>query len=72
MEPLETIKIPGLVNFRLCTLSDKQLAEKVSKRLIEMYETGNVPIRNIPARPNEDFDLLVGELIYRLLDENYK
>lgn len=68
MESLETIEIPGLVNFRLCTLSDKQLAKKVSEKLIEMYETGKIPNRNVPARPNEDFDLLVGELIYRFLN----
>lgn len=68
LESLESLKIPGLVNFRLCTLSDKELAKKVSEKLFDMYEKGTVPSRNIPARPDEDFDLLVGELIYRFLN----
>lgn len=28
MEPLNAIKIPTLVNFRLCTLSDEELVKK--------------------------------------------
>lgn len=60
------MKIPGICNFRLCTLSDKDLAEKVASGLNRMYESPfKVPSRSIPARPNADFDLLVGELIVR-------
>jgi len=59
------MKIPGLVNFRLCELSNEQLMEAVSEALNKMYETGKIPSRHIPARPDEDFDLLVGELLVR-------
>jgi len=61
----EEIKIPGLVNFRLCTLSDNLLLNEISTHLISMYKTGKLPPRHIPARPDEDFDLLVGELMVR-------
>lgn len=30
-----------------------------------MYQTGKLPTRHIPARPDEDYDLLVGELLQR-------
>lgn len=62
------MQLPGIVNFRLCTLSDQDLAEAVAAGLNKMYkEPVTVPSRQIPARPNEDFDLLVGELIVRFL-----
>lgn len=41
---------------------------KVDFMVDSMYEgpnAGKVPDRHIPARPNDDFDLLVGELIMR-------
>lgn len=57
--------LPGLVQFRLCTLDDKELMLKVATTLANMYSTGDIPSRNIPARPNADFDLLIGELIFR-------
>jgi len=47
------------------TLSDKELIEKVDKLTDEMFTTQKVPARHIPARPNDDYDLLVGELIKR-------
>lgn len=59
------MKIPGLVNFRLCKLSDLELSKKVSDGLNEMYSTGKLPPRHIPAQPDNDFDLLVGELLVR-------
>jgi len=31
----------------------------------EMYKTGKIHYGQIPARPNEDYDLLVGELVKR-------
>jgi len=58
--------LPGLVQFRKCTLTDQELAEKVAEGLAKMYTPPvSVPDRPIPADPNEDFDLLVGELVYR-------
>lgn len=59
----------GVVQFRKCTLTDEQLAEKVDNLTDEIYETGKIPNRNIPARPDEDYDLLVGELIVRFLEK---
>jgi len=61
----------AIVNFRLCTLTDKELIEKVDKLTDSMYNRDNltrndgVPMRHIPARPDEDYDLLVGELLVR-------
>ena len=55
----------GLVSFRLCKLSNEELIEKVDKTLDEMYQTNKIPLRHIPARPDSDFDLLVGEMIMR-------
>lgn len=56
----------GICQFRKCTLSDDELLKKVDKLTDEMYQIGKIPTRNIPARPNDDYDLLVGELILRL------
>lgn len=58
----------GIVNFRLCTLTDQELVEAVDKATDEMYKTLDVPTRHIPARPNSDFDLLVGELVQRFIE----
>ena len=54
-----------IVRFRLCTLTDEELLDKVDKLTDEMFTTQKVPSRHIPARPNEDLDLLIGELIFR-------
>lgn len=59
------MELPGLIQFRLCTLSDTELYEKVARGLNEMYKTGNLPSRHIPAQPNDDFDLILSELIVR-------
>lgn len=60
------MKLPGIIQFRKCTLTDEQLAVQVAEGLQKMYTPPvTVPTRNIPARPNEDFDLLVGELVFR-------
>ena len=53
------------VSFNLCMLSDSELIEKVDKLTDEMFTTQKVPARHIPARPNDDYDLLVKELIRR-------
>lgn len=56
----------AIVSFRKCTLSDAELIEKIDKLTDKMYQNGKIPDRQIPARPDEDYDLLVGELIYRV------
>ena len=55
----------GIVSFRLCKLSDEELLEKVDKMTDEMFQKREVPERHIPAKPDSDYDLLVGELIVR-------
>lgn len=63
-----SIQLPGLVQFRKCTLSDKELAKAVADGLNKMYQNGQIPSRCIPARPDEDFDLLVAELVIRFIE----
>lgn len=64
------MKLPGLIQFRKCTLTDEDLAKLVADGLCKMYEEPvSVPTRHIPARPDEDFDLLVGELVVRFLEK---
>ncbi len=55
----------GIVQFRLCNLTNEQLAQKVDECVDRIYQTGEIPVRHIPARPDDDFDLLIGELIMR-------
>lgn len=61
----------AIVSFRKCTLSNQELMEKVDKLTDAMYNRDNlnrndgIPLRHIPARPNDDYDLLIGELIVR-------
>jgi hypothetical protein len=66
-----------IVYFRKCTLSDKELIAKVDKKTDELFrnetDRERVLTRHIPAQVNEDYDLLVGELIIRfneLVDNN--
>ena len=54
-----------LVSFNLCTLTDEELLKKVDEQTDNIYKAGKIPSRNVPARPNEDYDLLVGELVKR-------
>ena len=67
-----------IASFKLCTLTDEELLEKVDKKTDEIYKScemnrekpnlirlPNVLSRHIPARPNDDYDLLVGELLMR-------
>ena len=56
-----------IVTFRKCTLTDEELIKKVDRLTDEMYmqENGNIPSQSIPARPNEEYDLLIGELLIR-------
>jgi hypothetical protein len=68
----------AIVGFRLCTLTDKELLEKVDELTDKLFdykyphERERILSRNVPARPNEDCDLLVGELLvrFRELTEN--
>lgn len=59
----------GLVSFNLCTLTDNELVAKVDQMTDEMYQTSRMPNRHIPAQPNEDYDLLVGELVKRFMQK---
>ena len=59
----------AIVGFELCTLSDEELAVKVDNLTDKMYEEQKIPSRSIPARPNDDYDLLVGELCRRTLNK---
>lgn len=55
----------SIVSFRLCNLSDEELINKVDIMTDEMFQKNQMPVRHIPANPDEDYDLLVGELIVR-------
>jgi hypothetical protein len=61
----------AIVSFRKCTLSDEELLKKVDELTDNIYKDGKIPTRHIPARPDGDFDLLVGELIVRF-NERFK
>lgn len=54
-----------IATFRKCTLTDEELMNEVDRLTDKMYQDGRIPDRQIPARPNEDYDILVGELILR-------
>ena len=69
VEDFKCVEMNAIVNFRLCTLSDAELLEKVDRLTDEMYENQKVPTRHIPARPDQDYDLLVGELIKRFYEK---
>src|SRR5690554_4706077 len=60
----------GVATFRLCKLSNNDLIKKVDSGTDEMFKTGKIPTRNIPARPDQDYDLLVGEMIYRFDEQS--
>lgn len=59
----------SIASFRLCKLSDQELLEKVDKMTDEMFQKREVPERHIPAKPDSDYDLLVGELIVRFKEK---
>ena len=66
----KNITMNGIVSFRLCTLTDEKLVEKIDEITDKMYQTGELPTRHIPARPNSDYDLLVGELLLRFREKS--
>ncbi|MCP5016911.1 MAG: hypothetical protein GY938_16825 [Ketobacter sp.] len=49
-------------------MTDRELVEAVDREVDAMYKNRKIPPRHIPARPDEDFDLLVGELVLRFLE----
>ena len=59
-----------IANFRWCKLTDEELIKRVDKGCDDMYKTGKIPDRHIPARPDKDFDLLLGELLWRFQEMN--
>ncbi len=58
----------GIATFRLCSLTDGELVSKVDELADNMFKTGKIPPRRVPARPDEDFDLLIGELMLRFME----
>lgn len=49
-----------------CTLTDKELADKVKAELDKMIKTGGKSFTmQVPARVNDDTDLLIAELLTR-------
>jgi hypothetical protein len=57
-----------IATFRKCVLSDDALMRLVDRMTDEIYTTGKLPTRHIPAKPDDDYNLLVGELILRFRD----
>lgn len=55
----------AIASFRKCTLTNEELLQKVDSITDEIYQSGKIPTRHIPAQPNNDYDLLVGELLLR-------
>ena len=55
----------AITSFRLCKLSTHDLIAKIDEQTDNMFKNQEVPVRHIPARPDADYDLLIGELILR-------
>lgn len=55
----------SIAGFRLCKLNSKDLLDRVDIHTDNLYQLREIPDRHIPARPEQDFDLLVGELEIR-------
>jgi hypothetical protein len=62
----------AIASFRLCILSNENLIAELDKATDKMFIHQKVPIRHIPAQPNSDYDLLIGELILRFVELNKK
>ncbi len=60
----------AIAGFRLCKLSDIQLIERVNDLTDKMFQDQQLPTRHIPARPDADYDLLVGELLLRFMEKS--
>ena len=61
-----------IAGFRECSLSNEDLIKEVDRLTDRMYTEYKIPLRHIPARPNEDYDLLVGELLLRFQELTQK
>lgn len=59
----------SLSSFRLCTLTDEELVSKIDEQTDLMFEDQQLPTRHIPARPDSDYDLLIGELLIRFKEK---
>ena len=55
----------AITSFRLCKLSSHELVKKIDEQTDNIFKNQELPTRHIPARPDADYDLLVGELILR-------
>ena len=55
----------AITSFRLCKLSTHDLVAKIDKQTDNIFKNQEIPTRHIPARPDADYDLLIGELILR-------
>lgn len=55
----------AIASFRLCKLSNNELIQKIDDETDDIFKNQEVPTRHIPARPDADYDLLIGELILR-------
>ncbi len=60
-----------IASFRHCNLSDEELLNKIDQMTDEMFKSQKVPSRNIPAKPDSDYDLLIGELILRYAESKF-
>lgn len=61
-----------IATFRLNTLSNQELIDKVDSITDQMFTENKVPSRHIPAQPNNDYDLLLGELLLRFREITIK
>ena len=59
----------AITNFRKCKLSNNDLLQKIDTLTDEIFKNQEVPTRHIPARPDADYDLLIGELLQRFTDK---
>lgn len=59
----------AITSFRKCKLSNNDLLQKIDVLTDEMFKKQQVPTRHIPARPDDDYDLLIGELLQRVADK---
>lgn len=59
----------AIASFRKCTLSDDELLKEVNDRTDAMFTDLKIPSMHVPARPNEDYDLLIGELLLRFKEQ---
>ncbi len=55
----------SIASFGLCTLTDQELIKKVDSLTDRIYTDRDVILRHIPARPNDDYDLVIGALVLR-------